>query len=160
VIKELRSEKKGLYCHHRCKGFQKAIAEKIVAKGAADVLAVKNNQPQLHEALCDYFETAQAADFEQVPVSYLEETDAGHGHCEVRRQWLVKDLSTLPEPGNWAQLQSIGLVESGRHEGEKISQERRYYITTLADDAKVFGNAVLAHWVIGYSPSESSGRNR
>ncbi len=127
-------------------GCQKAIAEKIVAKGADYVLAVKDNQPQLHEALCDYFETAQAADFEQVPVSSFEETDAGHGRCEVRRHWLVKDLSTLPEPENWAKLRSIGMVESERHEGEKISHERRYYITTLAEDAKVFGNAVRAHW--------------
>jgi len=127
-------------------GCQKAIAEKVVAKGADYVLAVKDNQPQLHEALCDYFETAQAADFEQVPLSYFEETDAGHGRCEVRRHWLVKDLSTLPEPENWANLQSIGMVESERHEGNQISQERRYYITTLADDAKGFGNAVRAHW--------------
>jgi predicted transposase YbfD/YdcC len=79
-------------------------------------------------------------------VSYFEESDAGHGRCEVRRHWLVKDLSTLPEPENWAKLQSIGMVESERHEGEKISRERRYYITTLAEDAKVFGNAVRTHW--------------
>lgn len=127
-------------------GCQRAIAENIVAKGADYVLAVKDNQPQLHEALCDYFETARAGNFEQVPVSYFEETDAGHGRCEVRRHWLVKDLSTLPEPQHWAKLQSIGMVQSERHEGEKISREHRYYITTLTDDAKVFGNAVRAHW--------------
>jgi DNA sulfur modification protein DndD len=127
-------------------GCQRAIAEKIVTKGADYILAVKDNQPQLHEVLRDYFETAQAANFEQVPVSYFEETDAGHGRCEVRRHWLVKHLSTLPEPENWTKLQSIGMVESERHEGEKTSREHRYYITTLAEDAEVFGNAVRAHW--------------
>ena len=129
-------------------GCQRAIAEKIVAKGADYILAVKDNQPQLHEALRDYFDTARVANFEQVPVSYFEETDAGHGRCEVRRHWLVNDLSTLPEPEHWAKLQGIAMVESERHEGEKISREHRYYITTLAEDAKVFGNAVRAHWGI------------
>jgi predicted transposase YbfD/YdcC len=125
-------------------GCQRAIAEKIVTKGADYILAVKDNQPQLHEALRDYFETAQAANFEQVAVSYFEETDAGHGRCEVRRPWLVKDLSTLPEPENWTKLQSIRMVESERHEGEKTSREHRYYITTLPEDAEAFGNAVRA----------------
>lgn len=79
-------------------------------------------------------------------MSYFEETDAGHGRCVVRRHWLITDLSTLPEPDKWANLQSIAMVESERHAGGKISQERRYYITTLAEDAKLLGNAVHAHW--------------
>lgn len=123
-------------------GWRKAIAEKIVANGADYVLAVKENQPQLREALCDDL-TAQAADFQQVPASYFEEADAGHGRREVRRSWLVKDLSTLPEPQNWPGLQSIGMVESEHHQGQNISLECRYYLTTRADDAKVFGNAVV-----------------
>jgi len=127
-------------------GCQRAIAKQIVAQGADYVLAVKDNQPQLNEAVQDYFQTAEAANFEQVPVHYFEETDAGHGRCEVRRHWLVEDLSTLPEPGNWSGLRSIGMVESERHEGGQTSQDRRYYITTLTGEAKVFANAVRAHW--------------
>jgi predicted transposase YbfD/YdcC len=127
-------------------GCQRAIAEQIVAQGADYVLAVKDNQPQLHEAIRDYFETAGAVEFEGVPHTRFEETDFGHGRYEVRRHWLVEDLSTLPEPQNWSGLHSIGMVESERHQGEHISRERRYYITTLSGQAKAFANAVRAHW--------------
>ena len=129
-------------------GCQRAIAEQIVAQGADYVLAVKDNQPQLHEAIQDYFETAEAAQFERVPMRYFEETDAGHGRREVRRHWLVEDLSTLPEPDEWSGLRSIGMVQSERHDGDKVTRERRYYITTLAGDAKAFAHAARAHWGI------------
>lgn len=42
-------------------GCQTGIAEKIVAKQADYVLAVKDKQPLLHEAISDYFEVAIAA---------------------------------------------------------------------------------------------------
>ena len=44
-------------------GCQTAIAQQIVSQGADDLLAVKDNQPTLHEAVRDYFRTAQAGGF-------------------------------------------------------------------------------------------------
>jgi predicted transposase YbfD/YdcC len=43
-------------------GCQTDIAEKIVEKKAGYVLAVKDNQKRLHEAISDYFEVAVATD--------------------------------------------------------------------------------------------------
>jgi predicted transposase YbfD/YdcC len=43
------------------RGCQREIAEKIREQGADYVWAVKANQKELHEALEDYFETAQQA---------------------------------------------------------------------------------------------------
>ena len=129
-------------------GCQTAIAEQIVAQGADYVLAVKDNQPQLHAAVADYFETARANDFAAVPVSTYEEVDAGHGRCEVRRCWLVADLRTLPEPPRWRGLRSIALVEAERHQGGQVSCERRYYSTSLAGEARQVAEAVRAHWGI------------
>ena len=40
------------------------------------------------------------------------------------------------------------MVQSERHDGDKVSRERRYYITTLAGEAKAFAHAVRAHWGI------------
>ena len=64
-------------------GCQRAIAEQIRAQGADYVLAVKANQKELHEALEDYFETAQQASYRAVPLERLEEIDSGHGRVEV-----------------------------------------------------------------------------
>jgi predicted transposase YbfD/YdcC len=124
-------------------GCQKAIAEQIVAHGADYVLAVKDNQPALYEAVC-----AQAGGFAGVPVAYTEETDAGHGRTEVRRCWLVEDLSTLPDPHAWRGLRRIVQVQAERHQGDQVSCANRYYITSLADDSKQVARAVRAHWGI------------
>lgn len=129
-------------------GCQKAIAEQIVTQGGDYVLAVKDNQPELHAAIRDYFEAARAADFAGIPVSTFEQTDAGHGRCEVRRCWLVEDLRTLPEPEQWRGLHSIALIEAERHQGGSVTREHRYYLTTLAGDARHVAHAVRAHWGI------------
>nr|VFK36308.1 MAG: hypothetical protein BECKLPF1236C_GA0070990_105812 [Candidatus Kentron sp. LPFa] len=93
-------------------GCQKKIAEQIVSQGADYILAVKDNQPELFDAVKDYFETAKATDFLSVPVSYDEQTNADHGRVEVRRCCFVNDISTLPQSENWAGLQSIALLDT------------------------------------------------
>jgi predicted transposase YbfD/YdcC len=129
-------------------GGQKEIAEKIIEKGADYVLAVKGNQGQLHEAIVDFFDTAQGADFQGVPFDYHEETESGHGRIEVRRYWTTPVLTTLPHPSAWVGLKIIGMTESERHLGDKVTVERRYSIASLKSDARQFGNAVRGHWGI------------
>ena len=64
-------------------GCQREIAEQIREQGADYVLAVKKNQKELHQALEDYFETAEGAGYRAVPLERLEEVDSGHGRVEV-----------------------------------------------------------------------------
>ena len=66
-------------------GCQRAIAERIVDQGGEYVLGLKGNQGSLHEAVEEYFTTAQAADFKNVPYSYTEEIDNEQGRLEIRR---------------------------------------------------------------------------
>ena len=129
-------------------GCQREIAEQIVNQGADYVLGLKGNQSSLHEAVEDYFSTAQAAGFEQVKHTCLEEIDKEHGRLETRRYWITEDLCTLPKTELWKGLRSIGMVEREVEEGEKRSIERRYFINSIAADAKQFAHAVRAHWGI------------
>ena len=48
-------------------GCQRAIAEQIIDQGGDYVLGLKGNQGSLHDAVQDYFTTAQAAEFAGVP---------------------------------------------------------------------------------------------
>ncbi|WP_252179765.1 ISAs1 family transposase [Endozoicomonas sp. 4G] len=51
----------------------------------------------------------------------------------------------------WAQLiaeRTDAVVESERHEGEKVSLERRYFISSLKTDAKEFMSSVRSHWSV------------
>ncbi len=42
----------------------------------------------------------------------------------------------------------IGMVEAERHTGEKVSCERRYFITSLTTSAKQFMTNVRSHWTV------------
>jgi predicted transposase YbfD/YdcC len=129
-------------------GCQREIAEKIRAQGADYVLAVKKNQKELHQAIEDYFETAQQAGYRAVPLERLEEVDSGHGRVEVRGSQLVPDLRTLPKPEQWKDLQGIARVEGERHLGDRVSTEVRYYITSFGQDVGRLAEAVRGHWGI------------
>src|SRR5690554_7029945 len=59
-------------------GTQKAIAEKIVTKGADYILALKGNQKEINEEAQSLFKI-------QKPNSTCEETEKGHGRIETRR---------------------------------------------------------------------------
>jgi predicted transposase YbfD/YdcC len=48
----------------------------------------------------------------------------------------------------WKTIKSFGVVQSIRETPEKTSAERRYYISSLPPDPKLFAVAVRAHWGI------------
>lgn len=67
-------------------GCQAEISKAIVNQQADYVLAVKDNQKLLHEAITDYFDVARAAnDPELCQLPSHEETRVGHGRIETRR---------------------------------------------------------------------------
>jgi predicted transposase YbfD/YdcC len=127
-------------------GCQTDIAAKIVEKKADYVLAVKDNQELLHEAITDYFQEAIAANNPSLcQLQFCEEINADHGRIEIRRCYLSTCLDTLPDAARWKGLKSIGMVESERTINGKTSLEWRHYICTLTE-VKPFAHAVRAHW--------------
>ena len=130
-------------------GCQSEIAQRITAKKADYVLALKGNQGHLHEAVVHYFEAAEAADFTHVPIKTHQQIDSGHGRVETRAHYLIDDLSTLPNRDKWPGLSSIGLVVSTRfNKRSKVeSVERRYYLCSITH-INLFAEATRAHWGI------------
>ena len=112
-------------------GCQTEIAAKIIEKKADYVLAVKDNQKYLHEAIKDYFNEATASDKPDLcQLQSHEECNAEHRRIEVRRCYLSTCLATLPDVARWKGLKSIGMVGSQRTFNGRTSLERRYYIST------------------------------
>src|SRR5947199_4682130 len=128
-------------------GCQREIAERIREQGADYVLAVKANQKELHEAIEDYFETAQQAGYRAVPLERWEEVDSGHGRVEVRRYELVPDLSTLPKPEQWKDLQGIARVEGERHVG--VTKSPPKCATTSPPSGRTWGAWPRQYGAIG-----------
>ena len=130
-------------------GCQKAIAKKIIQKEADYVLAVKGNQGHLSSAIKDFFSIAHEENFKQLSHQFTEEIDKGHGRVEHRRYWVSEDLSSINDlTSKWIGLKSVGMVESQRHIGDKVTIDTRYFISPLKETDELFAKAVRRHWSV------------
>jgi predicted transposase YbfD/YdcC len=130
-------------------GCQTEIAARIVEQEADYLLAVKGNQGTLHEDVVRYFDWALEDKFQQTVYRRHETVDGEHGRIEVRRYYVTDDIEWLSRKADWKGLQSIAMVECERTiTGGEISRERRYYLSSLAADAKQVGRAIRGHWSI------------
>lgn len=129
-------------------GCQAEIAARIVEAKADYVLAVKGNQPTLHDGIMDFFLDQLADDFARVKVSRHETKEHGHGRDE-HRTYLVCDVPEgLPDRGRWKGLKRIGVAIRDTVRGGKACDDVRYYILSTRLSARRFGAAVRGHWGI------------
>lgn len=127
-------------------GCQKEIAKVITEQGADYVLALKKNHSTLYENVTLYLDDARGSEFAEIDHDYHETVDGDHGRIETRRYWITSAIDWLGAKASWANLQSLGLVESRREIGEKVEIERRYYLASLPADGVRFSDAVRQHW--------------
>ena len=129
-------------------GCQTEIAEKVLERKADYVLAVKGNQPTLHEGVVDFFHDQMEDDFARVKVSRHETKEKGHGRTEHRTYYVCDVPDDLPDAGRWAGLKRIGVAISDTVRGGKACEDVRYYILSKRLSARSFGAAVRGHWSI------------
>ena len=67
---------------------------------------------------------------------------------KLATRWISTCFDTMAAPEKWAGLKTIGMVESERFINGKTTIECRHYISSIAQDAQVFANAVRSHWAI------------
>ena len=128
-------------------GCQKAIAESILQKGADYLLAVKENQPKLSEAIDRLFFDSDDEVFADCFSDYAENTTKDHGRKERRRCWVCYDLSTLQECAVlWQGLKALVVIESHRTVGNQTTLEHRLYISSNRQSAAYFLKATRDHW--------------
>ena len=127
-------------------GCQRKITEQIIDKGSDYSIGLKGNQGLLHDAVVDFFNTAEKSEYNHVKHDFIEEVNKGHGRLEIRRYWITEDLSTLPDVDKWKGLSSIGMVERTCFIGNEETTERRYFINSFDANAEIFAKAVREHW--------------
>jgi predicted transposase YbfD/YdcC len=133
-------------------GCQRKIADKIIAKGADYILALKANQGALYDDVSLFFTEQTARGFADALVSRHETVEKSHGRIETRITTATDDIAWLKESHSWPGLESIVMVESvreiGVHPGAKVERQTRFYITSCAADAAALGHAIRGHWGI------------
>jgi len=128
-------------------GTQASIAQAIRDRGADYILAVKDNQPTLADAMRDFYDQFKAVP-QRTPHRVVETIEKDHGRLETRRCFAFDQLDCLAKPEQWPDLKSFAVIESERCINGKTSVEQRFYISSLPADAGRLANAVRAHWAV------------
>ena len=130
-------------------GCQKEIAAQIVDNEADYVLSLKGNQGQLLADTEEMFAYFQKIAFKNTVHDYHKTVNGGHGRLETRECYVFDPhlwshyFRTLAQ---WPALSSLAMVVSRRQEGEKVTVETRYYISSLEPQAASILEAIRAHW--------------
>jgi len=131
-------------------GCQKDVAAQIVAKEADYVLALKENQPTLHEQVSDYFLEQLEKEDPDRKLRHHREVEEGHGRSETRATFAAPATKEMVAPGAWLGLATVVLVirHCVDHATGKTSDEVRYFISSLPARVKRLARAVRQHWGI------------
>jgi predicted transposase YbfD/YdcC len=125
-------------------GCQTEIASKIVEKGAAYILAVKENQKQLYRDIRDEFRFGK-----DIRTAVSQNLD--HGRIETRKCSVITNFEHIENTGRWEQLRTIIKIESTRefkNSTKPTQTAERYYISNLLADPEDFQKAIRSHWAI------------
>jgi predicted transposase YbfD/YdcC len=124
-------------------GCQTKIVSKVTDKKANYLIGLKGNKGMFNEDVRLFFK-----DQKKGFISAIEH-DKGHGRIESRRCTVTENIAWLRDryPA-WRNLNSIVEIQSQRTIKGKVSEETRYYISSLKADPKRIMDAIRAHWGI------------
>ena len=128
-------------------GCQTRIAQAVLDRGGDYLLAVKDNQSNLHDEVRRAFDDPDAKLH-----SRFDATDGDHGRIEVRRHRVSHDVGWLnasrryPGAPSFPGVRAVAMVEAEVERGGNTSLERRYHLSSLPLDARLFARAVRCHW--------------
>lgn len=126
-------------------GCQTRIASTIFNGGGDYLLAVKGNQPTLHNAVRSALADAMKAPLTEENLGLEQQ----HGRMEGREYHVLPAGGLAAEFPEWKNLKTIGVAISYRVENKrKLSIEHRYYISSAELTPAQFAAAVRGHWAI------------
>jgi predicted transposase YbfD/YdcC len=130
-------------------GCQKEIAQKIVDAKGDYVLAVKDNQPKLHEAIKDLFGDERQGDLLKMPHRQHQTSEKGHGRKDERCYVLAKIPRDFPLKNQWPSVKAVGMAVRVTEQSDgTTSGDERYFIISRYLSGKRFAQAVRGHWGI------------
>ncbi len=130
-------------------GCQRGIAQDIVEGGGDFVIALKDNQPTLREAVETYFEHHLERDLADLRYRSYETSESGHGRVDERSYFVTRVPGDFALKKEWPWIKAIGYcLRVTRHADGHETDETRYYILSRYLSGKRFSEAVRGHWGI------------
>jgi len=124
-------------------GCQRDIASKIIEKKADYILALKGNQGTLREDVGLFVDEQKALNYKDTTISTHQTIDGDHGRIETRNYTVIHDADWLQQRHQWPGLKAVVVVESRREINGKITDETRFYITSLLLLAEAVGPMIV-----------------
>lgn len=126
-------------------GCHTKVVKAIVDKNADYLICAKANQPKLLDAIEQSFALKKPVEIWEDPA-----TDADHGRITTRTCSVIDDLELFGQVENWPGLRTVARVDSTTfNKSNKVTTTMtRYYITSLAAEAKLIGQTARSHWSI------------
>lgn len=122
------------------------------------LLAVKDNQPLLHEAVKHVFAEACDRDFADIEYSQHETIEDGHGRHEERYVTVIENPKGLPD--KWPDVAAVIQVNREREVKGVNTTTTHFYLTSLKAEpdqgkkgkpgtrARMLGQLIRRHWAI------------
>ncbi len=127
-------------------GCQVANAAIIREQEGHSLLAVKGNQPSLHDAVRAVFDRACEAEFAGMRCDRHEAVEDGHGRHEERYVTVIYDPVGLP--AGWPDVAAVVLVGREREVKGVSTSTAHYYLTSRAGTAAELAAVIRSHWGI------------
>ena len=124
-----------------------AVAQAIVGRGGDYVLALKRNQPSLHQAVAAYFADPATCDLQR-----LQSVEKDHGRIETRTTLLSHEVGWLdagrryPGEPRFPHLASLIATTTHTERAGRTTQETRYFISSARLHPERAAQAIRSHW--------------
>ena len=129
-------------------GCHKPFAKQVIEQGGDYVIGLKGNQGNLHAETQNFFAQAIAIAPEETGCDFFLSEEKSRGRIEKREIWTCGKLDWLPQKDEWEGLKTLACVRSTRTIKGEISEELRFYISSLDSDARSIAHAIRGHWGI------------
>jgi predicted transposase YbfD/YdcC len=132
-------------------GCQTNIAQQIRERKADYLLRVKDNQSHLKQDVAEWFRYGDEQGFATMQMDFHRTTRKTSGRIEIRQCWVVSDpvaFEYIRHYDGWPDLHSIIRVERERRDGDHVTHDTAYYISSLTADAATILDATQHHWAI------------
>jgi predicted transposase YbfD/YdcC len=130
-------------------GCQKEVLRQIRQGRGDAILAVKDNQPKLRDAIAAFFTEQIDRDFADVQYRAYESEETAHGRIDERSYFLTRVPRDFAPAADWPEVKAIGYaMRWTTHADGAQTSEVRYYVSTRYLSGKRFAEAVRGHWGI------------
>jgi predicted transposase YbfD/YdcC len=129
-------------------GCQKEIAAKIVDGKGDYLLALKENHPTLHEAVCQEFTAALDADTPPGEMRRHVTVETSRGRKERREYLALPAPKSLPGFAEWVGLATLVMVVRITEIDGQEKGQVSYFLSSLPTKVKKLAKLIRQHWSI------------